>query len=176
MRGALLRLAEIEVDRYLVLDMGDLARAVDRLGGVEVEVPAAMSYRDEAGGVRIELAAGRQRLDGEQAVAFSRFRGDALGDIGRVQRQQALGHALLAAFRRAPWPTKIRVARGLLREAETNLVMEEALVMAFRTRGEAPLTEILPGWFHEYDPYWHPDMERLSRWVEDAIGGKVAKP
>ncbi|MBC8515019.1 LCP family protein [bacterium] len=170
LKGVLGRLADIEIDRYIVISMSDLVGLVDRLGGVLVDVPTAMTYTDEAGGVKIDLGAGPQTLDGEGAVAFARFRGDALGDIGRVSRQQMLGHALLVAFKNATLPTQWNAARTLLTDAKTDIQFEEALVMIFRTRGERPLTEILPGWFHEYDPYWHPDMTKLNLWLRDALG------
>lgn len=168
-KRALMALAGIPVDRHVVLQISDLARVVDTLGGVEVDVPKRLFYEDEAQGLRIDLQAGRQTLDGEEAVAFARFRSDALGDIGRVARQQALGHAVLSSFREASWARRWLAVARTLRGASTSLQVEEVLVMAMRTKGAAPVTEILPGAF--LGPYWAPDTVALRAWVEGVVEG-----
>lgn len=53
-----------------------------------------MRYQDQAAGLVIDLEPGCQVLSGAQAEGYLRFRKDALGDIGRIQRQQAFFHAL----------------------------------------------------------------------------------
>ncbi|NJK43673.1 MAG: LCP family protein [Pleurocapsa sp. SU_196_0] len=48
-----------------------------------------MKYSDTAAKLEIDLKPGWQNLNGRQAEGYLRFRKDNLGDIGRVQRQQA---------------------------------------------------------------------------------------
>src|SRR3989339_2031748 len=47
-----------------------------------------MHYTDRAGGLYINLSPGYQVLDAKQAEGYLRFRHDAIGDIGRMRRQQ----------------------------------------------------------------------------------------
>lgn len=80
---------------YLVVDFDSFPPLIDALGGVEIEVQKRMKYVDRAGGLDIDIQPGLQRMDGKAALSFVRFRKDALGDIGRVQRQQQFMKALL---------------------------------------------------------------------------------
>lgn len=80
---------------YVIVDYDSFPAFVDMLGGVEVDVPKRMRYVDRAGNLNINIQPGLQVLDGEKALHFVRFRKDALGDIGRIQRQQQFLKAML---------------------------------------------------------------------------------
>ncbi|MEZ5117185.1 MAG: LCP family protein [Candidatus Nanopelagicales bacterium] len=75
----------VRIDHYMEVDFKGFLRMVDALGGVEVCLPAAA--QDEKSG--LDLPAGRQTVQGPQALAYVRARYiDATADIGRIQRQQ----------------------------------------------------------------------------------------
>lgn len=88
------RLVGVPVDAYVSISTEALRQAVDALGGVTVCVERPLHYRDTAAQLEINLEPGCQLLDGKNAEAYLRFRKDALGDIGRIQRQQAFFQAL----------------------------------------------------------------------------------
>ena len=120
----------IAIDRYVRVDTEAFRELVDLLGGVEVYVPEAMSYVDKTQKLTINLAPGLQTLNGNQAEQFARFRHDAYGDIGRVQRQQTLLKALL---KRVANPAVIPRLPGLVsamqKYIDTNLSLEEMLAL-----------------------------------------------
>ena len=78
----------VPVDHYVVLNVHGLVDLVDELGGITVEIPKRMKYRDRSAKLNIDLTSGPHLLTGTEAMGFVRFRHDALGDIGRVQRQE----------------------------------------------------------------------------------------
>ncbi len=78
----------VQIDHYVVLDTEGLKTLVQALGPVQVVVEKAMHYRDRSAGLNIDLQPGVNSLDAAQAEEYVRFRHDALGDIGRVERQQ----------------------------------------------------------------------------------------
>lgn len=80
---------------YVKIDYDNFPKLVDIVEGVDIFVGKPMKYRDRRGGLDINIAQGKQRMDGETALKYVRFRKDALGDIGRVQRQQQFLKALL---------------------------------------------------------------------------------
>lgn len=80
----------IEVDHYGLIDFAGVVGVVDALGGVTVVNQNAFSLEGA------DFPAGELRLDGEQALLYARFRGDAEGDFGRQRRQQEIVRALLA--------------------------------------------------------------------------------
>ncbi len=68
----------------------EIVAAVD---GVDVYVEKNMHYNDNAGDLHINLKKGENTLTPETAEEFLRFRHDALGDIGRIERQQVFVRA-----------------------------------------------------------------------------------
>ncbi|MGD9683992.1 MAG: LCP family protein [Candidatus Obscuribacterales bacterium] len=97
-------LVGLPVDHYVVLNLRGLVDLVDELGGITVDVPKKMRYRDRSAALNIDLEQGSQLLDGTQAMGFVRFRHDSLGDIGRVQRQEIFIRAVLdKAMQPASW-------------------------------------------------------------------------
>ena len=78
-------LSGLSIDHYVEVSLFSFVTITEALGGVEVCL--ARPARDED--ARIDLPAGRQELDGRQALAFVRQRqGVPGGDIGRIRRQQ----------------------------------------------------------------------------------------
>lgn len=85
----------VRVDRYIVVSDEAVRRLVDAVGGVPIYVEKNMNYNDYSGNLHVNLKKGDNVLDGKNAVAYLRFRHDALGDIGRTQRQQWFLRGLL---------------------------------------------------------------------------------
>jgi LCP family protein required for cell wall assembly len=79
----------VELDHYGLIDFGGVVTIVDKVGGVEVDNPAAFSS------LGFDFPVGAQTLDGERALAYARFRGDAEGDFGRIGRQQEVLRAVM---------------------------------------------------------------------------------
>lgn len=78
-----------EVDFYAVVDLNAFVELVDAIGGVDYNVPIDMYYYDPAQGLYIDIKAGQQHLNGEDALKVVRFRsGYASADIGRIGTQQ----------------------------------------------------------------------------------------
>ncbi|MEX0268170.1 LCP family protein [Leptolyngbyaceae cyanobacterium UHCC 1019] len=158
----------VQIDRYLRVSTDAFKELVDLMGGVEVYVPKPMVYEDKTQKLKINLSPGKQVLSGAQAEQFARFRTDDLGDIGRVQRQQAL---LKALRKQLTSPTVIPRIPGLVqvmqKYIDTNLTVEEmlALVSAGRKLGEGNFKMVmLPGRFSA------PDEFRASYWILDPTG------
>lgn len=78
----------VPVDHFVVIDTQGLKKLFEILGPVEVLVENKMKYQDHSGHLNVDLMPGRQVLDPAQAEEYVRFRHDARGDIGRIERQQ----------------------------------------------------------------------------------------
>ncbi|MET9469116.1 LCP family protein [Streptomyces sp. NPDC006544] len=79
-------LTGIRIDHHMVVDFGGFTRMVDAIGGVEVCLKRPVDDAE----ARLKLPAGRQVLQGEQALGFVRAR-YSLGngsDTDRMERQQ----------------------------------------------------------------------------------------
>jgi LCP family protein required for cell wall assembly len=83
---------------FLHVDYGGFRNVIDALGGVSLAVGEPMDYDDQAGNFHVHLATGLQRLDGERALGYVRYRGRS-GDRGRIHRQMDFLRTLAAPLR-----------------------------------------------------------------------------
>lgn len=85
----------VPVDFYVSVDLDGFIALVDKIGGVDFEVPIDMNYDDPYQDLHIHFEKGMQHLDGQAAMEVVRFRhnNDGTGygteDIGRIGTQQA---------------------------------------------------------------------------------------
>lgn len=90
----------IEIDGYAGFTTDAFGRLVDHFGGIEINLPRDFIYEDENGENRIELKKGLNKLNGDCAEMFVRYRkGYAMGDLGRIDAQKLFLSALLKKVR-----------------------------------------------------------------------------
>ncbi|MBT2756456.1 LCP family protein [Mesobacillus foraminis] len=75
----------VDLEHYAIVDFQGFVQLIDTAfpNGVEVDVEKRMSAN-----IDVTIEPGLQRLDGEHLLGYVRFRHDAVGDFGRVERQQ----------------------------------------------------------------------------------------
>ena len=95
LRATVERFLGTTIHYYVKIDYENFPRLVDIVGGVDIFVGRAMKYRDRKQNLYIDIPQGKQRMNGETALKYVRFRNDALGDIGRIRRQQQFLKAFL---------------------------------------------------------------------------------
>ena len=89
-------LLDVPIDYYAVINMGVLKKVVNSLGGVEVDNPFAFTYEGH------HFKKGKQHLNGEQALKYSRMRyEDPNNDYGRQKRQQQILSSVIAKFKKS---------------------------------------------------------------------------
>lgn len=87
-------LAGVDISHYVEIHFDEFETAVDQLGGVWVDIPVSNNQTGSSN-TGVELNAGMQRLNGEQALAFARERyGYNEGDFQRAENQRILVQAL----------------------------------------------------------------------------------
>ncbi|UXC67248.1 LCP family protein [Limosilactobacillus oris] len=89
-------LLDVPIDYYAVINMGVLKKVVNSLGGVEVDNPFAFTYEGH------HFKKGKQHLNGEQALKYSRMRyEDPNNDYGRQKRQQQILSSVITKFKKS---------------------------------------------------------------------------
>lgn len=77
-------------DFYGIINLNAFIKLVNAIGGVDYYVPQNMNYDDPEQGLYIHFNKGQQRLNGQQAMEYMRFRaGYDDQDIGRIHAQQS---------------------------------------------------------------------------------------
>lgn len=167
-------LGGITIDRYVRINVQGVEKLIDALGGVNVNVPQDMRYQDDSQHLYINLKAGQQTLDGNQAMQFLRFRYDSYGDIGRVQRQQMFMRALTEQTLNPKTIARLPKILSLIQShVDTNLSVEELVALVgFSAQVKRSDVQMLmvPGDFSapgEYElSYWVPDYTSIDAMVD----------
>ncbi len=132
----------IPIDYTALIYLDGFCDIIDRIGGVEVDIPFDMDYDDPSQGLRIHLKAGKQVLNGAQSEQFVRFRkgngtGYKMGDLGRVQAQKLFLASLFAKVKSLPTTQLLSLLPQILSSVKTNLSLADA---TFFLRHAADLT------------------------------------
>lgn len=158
------------VDRYVRINVQGIEKLIDALGGVTVYVPKDMKYQDDSQHLYINLKAGKQRLNGNQALQFLRFRYDENGDIGRIQRQQILMRSLMEQALNPTTVTRVpKMLEVIKSHIDTNLTIQELMALVgfgVQTKRADVQMLLVPGRFSEPGEYsasyWLPDSDRIA--------------
>ena len=124
----------IPIDGYVLIDFDGFEEVVDAVGGIDVNVPAAIVDEDyptiDYGTERVEFDAGPQRMNGDRALKYVRTR-NTDSDDARRERQIDV---LLALFDQARDIDSIRsgdeIIVALSDTVQTNLGLEQQLTLA----------------------------------------------
>lgn len=177
----------VGIDYYLETDFAGFSKIVDTLGGVEIFVERDMKYTDTAQDLYIDLRAGNQILNGDQALQYVRYR-DRLGDIalvdpqydlygGRVERQRRFIMAVVDEMLQPSTILKLPRLIGQIWDAvETDIPWTTALKLAFaadRFTVDNIATAVVPGnsGLIGGASYWIADMEQLKQTIDWVIYG-----
>ncbi|WP_083983898.1 LCP family protein [Actinomadura hibisca] len=154
----------VRVDHVLQIDFTGFKSMVDALGGVELTVPQAINDPK----AHLRLKAGRQKLNGEQALGYARARysvGDG-SDLGRIQRQQALMKAMAdTAKRRLSEPGKVwsflrAATKSVTTDGDLGLKQMFDLAMSVGDTGQVRFSTV------PVEPY--PDDPNRVQWTRPA--------
>lgn len=92
---AVSKLTGVPISHYAEVHFSEFQEIVDKLGGITVDVPIEMSYKDALTGDKVTIEPGVQTLDGQQAQIFARVRHE-YGDNQEAKRQSNIRQILSA--------------------------------------------------------------------------------
>lgn len=128
------RLLGIPVDHYVTVDLRGFEELVDKIGGVDFDIPVDMDYDDPYQDLHIHFSAGERHLSGEEALKVVRWRqnndgtGYATADIGRIGTQQAFLMAVAKQTLRLSNLDKVRELAGIFQEwVDTDLKLSNLI-------------------------------------------------
>ncbi len=181
LRQVLSRQMGLVADYYLLIDLQTLRQGVDDLGGVEVDLPEAVTFAPGK-----TLPAGPQRLNGQQAEWLVRARvGYMDGDLGRMRAQLMFLSAALNTAKDKDMATLLPLAAKYYPRLHTDLPLSTALsllpVVTSLTEADiTPLTAPL-GRFAMQGEYavfvaHNPGLAKLLEQHFDVPPGSVALP
>jgi LCP family protein required for cell wall assembly len=122
------------VHYYVLIDFNGFRKAIDALGGIDINVPKAVDDpeypTEDYGTMHIHFNAGPQHMNGEQALQYARTRHQD-GDFGRSKRQiQVLLAARDKALRLDLLPKLPALMQSMWGTIETDMKPQEILALA----------------------------------------------
>lgn len=166
-------LLQIPVHYYALANWRGFIEVVDLIGGVDLYVEKNMYYEDPYADLVIDIKHGYQHMDGETAGKYVRFRGDELGDIGRVQRQQKFLRAAAEQMFSFQNLTKIGAIMDTIDkyiDTDLNTVTMLKAANSFKIFGDDKIkTCMLYGQFDEEDgiSYWATDRASVKKALDE---------
>lgn len=163
----------IPINYYAVVEYSDIEAIVDEMGGVPMYIENDMYYEDywdttlDPNGLVIDIKAGQQILDGENSIKFLRYRsGYAMGDLGRVEAQQAwLKNALSAAIDHGI----LKVADVAFEEIDSNFTYKAMISLGTKALGMSTkniATYTIPYTLQQEAPYY---VYPVTEGIEDML-------
>lgn len=131
---------DLDIKKYMSVDFNALADVIDLLGGIELELTDeevfwTNGYATETakvvGRTTTELTqAGKQTLDGIQAVSYTRIRYTEGDDFKRSERQRLVLQQVVEKAKRASLPTLNKIIDQVLPQVSTNLSASDFMGIA----------------------------------------------
>lgn len=134
---------KVPIDYYLLVNMGGLEKAIDKVGGVDVVSPLSFSYD----GATFQKGQ-KYHLNGNKALKFSRMRDDdPQGDYGRQERQRLIITALLKKSVSYKTVLNDDFMIAISDEMQTDLTRSDMLGLAlkYRTAGRNAVSDHAQG-------------------------------
>ena len=124
----------VDVHRFVRIDLVGFVAIVDAMGGVTVDVPNPLIDYEyptyDYGTTTVAFEAGRQHMNGEQALAYARIRHGS-SDFQRAERQQLVMASLMAqALKPTTWVRAPLIAAAVTEAVHTDLTVVDALRLA----------------------------------------------
>lgn len=165
----------IHIDKYVMFHDEAVREIVKAIGGIDIYVEKNMHYNDYAGNLHINFTKGKHHLTEKDAVEYLRFRHDALGDIGRTQRQQWFLRGLLANLKKpetiASLPKIISIAKKYVKTDMSVYEMTQYATLAKGFDMDNIEIAMLPGApnKHGITSYWILDPDKTQDVVDRLV-------
>lgn len=161
----------VDIKYYVYVDTSTFRKIIDILDGVDYYVPEDMDYDDPHQNLHIHLKKGQQRLNGEKAEQFMRYRQSNRGrstknydgsDLKRIDAQQNFIKELIRQKVNIVYITKMNdILNVVFNNIDTNITIDEVLKLSknvnkinadeinmFKLPGESYLADV---WYYEMD-------------------------
>lgn len=184
MKSTVEQLFGVPIDHYVYTNFSGFMEIIDILGGVNINVERPMVH-ETVYSPPINLSPGLQRLNGEKALAYVRFRTDTKGDFGRMERQQIFLKAVASEVLQVGTVFKLpKLLEQTARHIRTDMTIPQLLSFARRASSldmDSVVTVALPGRNANIEGVSYVVLDqdvlddtitRYLRWEEDKTGVK----
>lgn len=121
---------DMNIEKFVTVNFGTLTELVDKIGGVDIELTEAEINIINRDNEEQLSGAGVHRLNGSQALTFSRIR--KIGnDYARTERQREVLFEIFETSKTMSAMERIELAESMLDEVNTNYKEDEAVSLLY---------------------------------------------
>ena len=119
---------DLKIDGYILVDFAAFKKVINKLGGVKIELTQAeanyliTAYKT---GTVTKVKAGMNKLNGAQALAYTRIRQDVEADFGRTARQRKVLQSLFTKMKTKSYSQLIELMSEVMPYITTDLSNDE---------------------------------------------------
>ena len=159
---------DLDINKYITVNFGNVAEVVDDIGGIELDITSSEvqyinKYIDEINKVDKTnsdhiTTAGTQKVDGTQAVAYSRIRYTAGGDYKRAERQRTVLLKMFEAAKKQSTVKLLKIVDKMIDKIGTNYSSGEVIeVLSYLAKYNMEETKGFPNrlWGGTIDGTWY---------------------
>ncbi|MEN6391822.1 MAG: LCP family protein [Syntrophomonas sp.] len=170
-----------KVDYYVITNFWGFEKIIDTLGGVTIDVETDFKHYDPDPYLNINIPKGTQRLNGENALKYVRYRGGPTADIGRTQRQAKFLKALAKEVLQPKTITKLPdLVPQLMDSVKTNIPMTDLVYLVSAAKdftNSEIITQTLPGYSFtspkDGASYWEADKKVSIGLIDALLAGQT---
>ncbi|MDR1160643.1 MAG: LCP family protein [Syntrophomonadaceae bacterium] len=175
------KILNTNVDYYVIINFSGFAKIIDTLGGVDIDVETNMRHYDpDYPQLNINLSAGLQHLNGNDALNYVRYRDNATADIGRTQRQAKFVKAVIEQALKTSTILKLpEIIPQIAENIRSNIPLTELVYLATVAKNfdsGSVVTQTLPGYsFTASDggSYWEINKDIAATMIADLMNDKT---
>lgn len=130
------------IEKYAIVDYDVIKYLGDSLGPIEIYVEEPMKYTDYSQGLFIDFEPGLHYLNGEQLLAYLRFRKDSKGDIGRIEREKYVIEKLAKAALGKNIFDLANIYKNVFEIIDTNMKTSELIYLATKLKNSFQLISV----------------------------------
>jgi polyisoprenyl-teichoic acid--peptidoglycan teichoic acid transferase len=124
---------DLDIDKYVSVDFYSLAKVIDIVGGVDIDLKSYEANQINNNLVEINKieklpkgtdyidGIGVKNLSGRQAVAYCRIRKEGNGDYERTQRQRTVLKSIITKYEKLDSSKKFEVTMEVMGQVSTNI-------------------------------------------------------
>lgn len=115
---------DLKIDGYVLVDFAAFTKVIKSLGGVKIELTEAeANYLIKAykKGTETKVKPGMNKLNGKQALAYTRIRQDAEADFGRTARQRKVLQSLFTKMKTKSYSQLLELSKTVMQNITTDL-------------------------------------------------------
>lgn len=159
---------DLDIDKYITVNFGNVAEVVNDIGGIELDITSSEvkyinKYIDEINKVDQTnsshiTTAGTQKVDGTQAVAYSRIRYTAGGDYKRAERQRTVLFKIFEVAKKQSTAKLLKIVDKMMDQIGTNYSSGEVIeVLSYLAKYNMEETKGFPNklWGGTIDGTWY---------------------